>query len=329
MTAFVTGSSLALDFGFAYLVGRAFIRSANDLRLLFLYALPGLAIVALVLAFESISHNIFLRPFLADVLGKPEPVIYSRIRWGLVRAVGPFPHPILGGVFLATMLPLAIFLTNNWRQCAIAVLVTLSSLFVVSSTALLALILAAALTGAYAVQRLTRVPVFLVIAFYLSLLYVAIGALSESGPLSFFIRYFTLDEGSGYYRTLIWQFAGAEAAANPFFGIGLRDWARPGWMGDSVDSYWLVLSMRYGIPSALASAVVMAGTIGLLASTGKHRSSRDQHVAVALAILLFTVMFSGLSVHIWEGLHIWVIMLCGASVTFAKEYRSAVAGDRA
>ncbi|APE27339.1 hypothetical protein [Aurantiacibacter gangjinensis] len=323
VTALITGTSLALDFGFAYLIGRAFIRSANDLRTIFYYTLPGLAVVAVILAYESISHDIFLRPLIADILGKPEPVLVSRVRWGLVRAAGPFPHPILGGVFLATILPLAVYFTSNWRQLAPAAFVAVSSFFVVSATAVLAFALAAFMMGAYTVQRISRVPVFLLLGLYAILLYLMLSVVSESGPVSFFVRNFTLDPSTGYYRMLIWQYAGAEAVAHPWVGIGLRDWTRQDWMGDSVDSYWLYLALRYGFPASIASAAVMVGTVTLLVKTSGRRSARDQYLAVALAILLSCVIFSGFSVHLWEGLHTWIIMLCGASVSYAKEFRSA------
>jgi hypothetical protein len=38
---------------------------------------------------------------------------------------------------------------------------------------------------------------------------------------------------------------------NPFVGIGMNDWERPYWLTASVDNFWLLTTMRYGIPAFL------------------------------------------------------------------------------
>ena len=42
---------------------------------------------------------------------------------------------------------------------------------------------------------------------------------------------------------------------SPFFGIGLNDWSRPIWMGSSVDNFWLLWAMRYGLVGFLLLAL--------------------------------------------------------------------------
>jgi O-antigen ligase len=91
----------------------------------------------------------------------------------------------------------------------------------------------------------------------------AVMVLSQN-PLSFFIRHFTLDPQTGYYRLLIWEFAGAEALQSPLVGIGFREWAHPAWMSPSIDSLWLGLATTYGLPAAVL--------FGLAILSSMHRS---------------------------------------------------------
>ena len=66
------------------------------------------------------------------------------------------------------------------------------------------------------------------------------------------ITYLTFNSGTAYWRLHIWNFGSAEVWRNPLFGIGLNDWARPSWMWTaSVDNFWLLTAMRYGIPAFL------------------------------------------------------------------------------
>ena len=87
MDGIVTGGAQALDLSFAYLTGRSAIRSTADLRRLFLAFLPGLFVSALVIAIESITHQVILRRTIASWLGLPRFSFDREVRWGLMRTV--------------------------------------------------------------------------------------------------------------------------------------------------------------------------------------------------------------------------------------------------
>ena len=86
---------------------------------------------------------------------------------------------------------------------------------------------------------------------------VAVGLLaaqfgSNQGAAKFFISHFTFDPQTGWYRVAIWDFGSASVLNHPLLGIGLADWERPRWMAsDSVDNFWLLTAMRYGIPAVV------------------------------------------------------------------------------
>lgn len=318
-TAVVTGGSRGADFALAYLAGRATLRSPDNFRVYFLAVLPGFAAAAAIMAVESLGGRLILRPFLANLLGQAIEGVKDESRYGLFRAAGPFPHPILGGVFLAATLPLAWYLPRRMPTKIIGVIVSLGCIFSVSSSAYIAFGMCLIFMLMNWVQRVTRLPVFGTAIIYFFLGYLAVSAVSESGPLSVFTRYVLIDPTSSYYRQLIWEFAGAEVLNHPIFGIGLRDWERPTWMPNpSVDSYWLISAMILGIPMAVASFLTIAGTVALLAIRCSRAPLDVRRTAFAMGTSLTVIIVSGFSVHLWEGVAAWMLMVAGAGVTLSQ-----------
>lgn len=327
MTSFndgmITGTSYAIDYGFAYLLGRASIRTAEDLRLVFRYFLPGALALVPLLALESFSHRL-MRPILAGLLNQPQPDVFYDFRFGILRASGPFPHPILGGVFLAGFLPMAWYLAHNTRERLLGCAAAMGALFTVSSTAAIGIMLALAAIVLEIMQRLTRWPIFAVAAVYTVLMLVVISVWSESGLLNFLIRNLTFDAGTGYYRLAIWEYGGAEALANPIFGIGFRDWARPEYMyTGSVDAYWLVQAMSHGLPSPIALGLVMVGAIFGVLRTQRFRHKADADAARAIVVFIVIAIVCGFTVHFWEAVNSWIALVIGGGASLASQARVA------
>lgn len=322
--AFVSGGAAAIDYGLAYLLGRSSIRSAEDVRILLRYFMPGIGALFVVMAAESISHKMLMRPGIASLLNLPPPELFYRQRFGLLRATGPFPHPILGGVFLAGIVPLSWYLAHNHRWRILGCALGLGAIFSVSSTAMIGLAVGIGLIFLDITQNKSRLPLFPIIAAYLGLMLAMIAVLTEGNLVNFFIRNFTLESGSGYYRMLIWQFGGAEALANPWFGIGMRDWSRPEMMyNGTVDAYWLVNAMIYGFPSVVALGLVMIGAIAALLRAQRLLHAADTPVTKALICFIAIALLSGFTVHLWEAINSWIAILLGCAVSIGTQARFA------
>lgn len=323
---FTRGFANAADFGLAYLLGRVSIRKPDDIHRFFLALLPGLLSISAILAIESISHRNILRPLVAQLTGAPVPNLYHETRMGLLRASGPFPHPILGGVFLSSILPMAYFATKTPTIRWLGVLASFGVIFSLSSTAFLAFLIAGALIASSEAQRITKLPIFGLVFLALGSGLMLIGTISESGIFSFLIRQ-TLSPASGYYRMLIWQFAGAEVQQSPWFGIGFREWHRPDWMhSGSVDAHFLLLSMRFGLPVGVAAFFLMlcpalVALWGTRAHKGLIRSG-----ALGISFALLTLTISAFSVALWEGVEKWTLLLSGMAVSFGSQ--AAIAGSK-
>ena len=325
--ALTRGVALTLDFGLAYFVGRTAIRTSEDVRTVFAWLLPGLLLVAAVMLVESVLQTTLLRPAVASITDAATSFEEPEIRLGLARALGPFPHPILAGVFMASTLPLAFLATRDFRLRILACLAALSGFFSLSAAALISLLLGGLLLAIYAVQRRLKLPLFALAGIYALLLVVFIEIGSQNGAASFLLRYLTINPASGSYRLLIWEFGWADAMRHPWFGIGNGDWVRPSWMPNpSVDSLWLVLPLYYGVPALIGTVLTLAGSFLSLIRTQRLRRNSAHRVGAALAMMLGILGFAGITVHLWESLLAWVLLVCGMGVGLASEIRGAAAG---
>ena len=100
-------ASLAYDI-FAYLYGRAFLRTSEDLfRFARTLALALVPLAALMLVEATTGNNLY------TALGVP----LSAMREGGIRASGPFGHPILAGTVGAVCLPLVLLNRKLWLEC--------------------------------------------------------------------------------------------------------------------------------------------------------------------------------------------------------------------
>ena len=310
------GGANAVDFGLAYFAGRVSLRNTRDFKCYFLALLPLLAGVAFILMAESLLHRHFVRPGVAAILGEPPPPMYQQVRMGLYRAVGPFPHPILGGVFMASLLPLAIFATERKGWMAVGLFAGCSMIFTVSSTAILCFLFGLLLIATLWLQKASRGPILLLFAIVFLTVFGFISVASDSGPVTFAIYRLTLDPASGYWRLLIWEYAGAEALNNPIFGIGLRDWVRPSFMvTPSIDAHFLLWSMRFGMIAGIGCFLVFVGAALHLLRNANKQNEAARKVSLGLAVCILAITFSGFSVAFWGGLAAWTYMLCGAAIT--------------
>lgn len=312
---FFTGSvAQTIDIAFAYFLARVTILSLRDLRLFLLMMLPGLMAMAAVLVVELVTHTHILQPIIGSLLGKGG---YYPIdeRMGLMRGRGPFAHAILAGIFFASFLPLYVQSgIRGWPRIA-GILVSLAAFFTVSSAALLALTSATGLLVynwlTHRIENISWRLFFTVLALFSVLAEFG----TNSGAFNLIMRFGSLNSSSAFNRVLIWRYGSQNVAANPWFGLGFADWERPFWMGKSVDHYWLLQAMKFGIiPSA---CIAVATTLAVLAAI---RAARDhtgvdaetlRGVAIALAVFGLGIV----SVSIWLSVHVWFYMMVGMTVS--------------
>ncbi len=315
--ALKTGGAVTLDHVLAYLFGRSFFRTSLDVRR-FLYRIaPLLLAVALVMVAESVSHRYLFRPAVSAITGYSPEAALNRIyeiRVGLLRATGPFLHPIAAGLFFGSLTPLFVAADLPKRRW-LGLFACFGGIFGWSSAGIVAIFGGIALCIYEALQKRLRIG-WAPLLGTLFVVAVLIEVLSQGGFVKFAIRYAALNPQTGYFRLLIWDYGTASVAKSPWIGIGLfNSYERPAWMhSDSVDNYWLLQALRYGVP---CSIMMLLGTLlnmfklGLAPRKPELGSLKGRRMAVGVVISLSTMIISLLTSAPWGADMAWLIVLVG------------------
>lgn len=311
---------LVLDVITPYLIARLSIRSYADFRRFLVYIAPGLLAAGLSMMVESLTHRQLVRPLAASIFG-PLPFFengqavaqakdFNVIRLGLLRAAGPFSHPILAGLFMASFLPLFINSSlRGWPRKA-GIVAGVMAVFSVSSAGFVSFAITGLLLGFERFKNNVsgigwRTFIFTVFSFLL-LLQVA----SQNGVVSIIVRY-TLDPATGWFRQLIWEYGSRSVAKHPWFGIGLTDYERLSWMINSIDNHWLLLAIRHGYITPVA---LLLGCLIAMISLGQvvpHLSKVERKLGIAISVSLFGMVMLAFTTSYFGGTLTWFMMLIG------------------
>ncbi len=302
-----------VEFFGAYLVGRVGIRSAGDYyRFVRIYF-----VILLVLLPFVIAESVLGRPVLLDLIPNSIASANSEPRWGLRRAQGPFTHSIIFGIFASSAFGLFWYvLRPAWLRVTGVGITVISTFFSLSTGPLLNLVMQSIFVAWEALTNPRRWR-WRLFALLVVLAYFTVDLLSNRSPFHVLVTYATFNTGSAYMRILIWQFGVENVQANPWFGLGLdiANWSRPDWMLSSVDNFWLLTAMMYGIPSvlALASAIVM-----ILRRVSRATLSDDLTRRLRAGFLtgLGGIVVAGATVHYWHAMQAFVMFFIGAGVWF-------------
>lgn len=335
----VRGGGLAIDVAIPYMIGRASIRTTNDLRVMLLMVAPGLALAGLLMFVESMVSRPLVRPAFASVFGNlpiyEDGVISStkgsyifEKRLGLLRAAGPFAHPILAGLFLASFLPL--YLQSGLRRWPLylGVFACFMSFFSLSSGPYLLFLIGIALVAFDSLQSKATFMRWRILI-PTALLALVVVHFGSANGLVHVIGRFTLDSRTASFRELIWEYGTKSVVRSPWIGIGFDSYERLPWMVSSVDSQWLLLAIRHGVLPAFAMIAAAIWIIVELCRASLPAAQIDRRLLRGLAIALFGTCLLGLTVAFFGGFQSWFFMLFGVAGGLAANSRvSASQGPR-
>lgn len=322
------GGALAFDVIAPYLLARICIRNFQDVRRLLVIAAPGLFVVGISMMLESVSHRQIVRPIAAAVFG-PLPYFesgqaassakdFNVVRLGLLRAAGPFSHPILAGLFMASFLPL--FFNSALRKWPykLGIVASLFAIFSVSSAAFLSFIITGILLGYDWLQNHVRGIGWRLFIFTLSALLLFLQMASENGVMPIIIRY-TLDPATGWFRQLIWKYGTLSMDKHPWFGIGFTDYERLPWMINSIDNHWLLLGVRHGYIAPICFMAASLGAIYHLSHASSTLNNADGKLARGVVFSLVGLVLSGFTTSYFGGTLTWFIMLIGIAYSLSGQ----------
>lgn len=311
--------STGLEFLGGYLLGRCYIRTYDQM-------IGTIRFLALIICatlpfalFELVSGTPLLRDLLDRIpgIGVAAPT-FDEKRLGLDRVQMAYSTPIHYGLF--AMLIVALYFTGlkgvvaSWKRWLVSGLACFAVFCSLSSGALIPLMLQIFLISWNAVfNRVTGR--WLLLAGLLALAYIAIDLASNRTPLRVFMSYATFSADTAYWRFAINTYGMQNVWANPIFGIGLNDWVRPLWMhSSSVDNFWLVMAMRYGIPGFLLLAAGWGVALWKISRRNFSTDARLSALRLGWVITFSAITVSLFTVHIWADVYALVFFLFGAGI---------------
>jgi O-antigen ligase len=298
----------------AYLLARCYVRDRTDF---FSLARLLLLISCILFPFAIIEavtdRNLLLDTFSAILPSYPD--AGGGKRAGLFRVQLVFEHPIHFGICIASAVALVHAVwgydKSAFQRHAFTSLVAVTAFFSLSSAPMATILLQFLLLAWDRVLR-TNPHRWRILLALLVLGYLAIEFGSNQTPVQFYISYFTFDQQTGWYRLAAWEFGTASVRSHPLFGVGYGEWERPSWMSSSsVDNFWLLTTMRYGLPAGL---LMLLSFVFLYLGVSRRHYPDEQALACRTAYLIMMAAFFlvGWTVYFWGMAYLWFLLMLGS-----------------
>jgi hypothetical protein len=312
----------------AYLVGRVLVRSAADYRAFFRYFLYALLFMLPFAVIEFLTGRRLLPQIFGHIFSVQED-IRNKPRLGFTRATVPFHNPIHYG--LVCSLAIANFYYIHFRsrlqRLRLTFLALAMTVMSMSSGPMFAAALQLLMVFWDRLLRLVRARWVLLV-----LIGIVVLALLEvnlpGGLLGYIVNEVIFNPVGGQNRIDILRYGSAEILRNPVFGIGFNDWTRPWWQSATVDNFWILTAMRYGIPALL----LLAAAIGVSALQIMTRDGLSDEVAryrAGYLIALGGIVLVLGTVHVWGQPMVLVMLYIGAGVWLHNGVETSRTGPRA
>jgi hypothetical protein len=285
-----TGSEILDLFG-SYILARAYIFGSPAVET-FIRALKFvvIAVVACALA-ETLSG----RYLISNVLDPMQ----TGLRLGLVRASSTLIHPILYGTFCS--ISMAVFLYSEHtrlRRALYAGIALFGTFLSLSSAPLMSAVLMLFFYFYDCIASRLRWRWRLL----WTIIFVNVGVIFvvSNAPIAWIISHLIFDSENGYYRLGSWYAALDQMALSPVFGFGFQA-TNTEYLDHTVDAVWLVIGLRYGIPTiaiVLLANIFAFWRINANAKPAAHLGRTQSGFTAALAMFIFI----GLTVDFYDSM---------------------------
>lgn len=305
-----------------YFVGRCFVRGPEDYRWLFRALFVALLVLLPFSVIETITGNLVIPDLLRPLGDTPSRSWSAYGRMGLERVYSVFDHPILYGLFCSMMLANFAFIARTAKARVLMMAVSLISAGLsLSAGPLLACAVQFAMLAWYWVMK----GRWNILIAFIGMLYLLFMVAAERSLASFVIEYLTFNSNTGWIRLAVFDYGWRTVVENPVFGIGLNNWERPSWLTSSIDNFWLVNAVRYGLPGA---GLAIAFFLSHILYTAFVRLTTPEWIALRIGhlVVLVGTCLTLYTVHIWGTVSVFVMFYIGAG---AWIYTRPETGDAA
>ncbi|MGH1424006.1 MAG: O-antigen ligase family protein [Pseudooceanicola sp.] len=328
-SAFVTfvGSNMLILFG-GYLAGRVYVRGPRAFRqMVFLYG--GLVLFTLPFAlYESRTSVMWIARMIDQLpmVSSSQDVDYPQ-RHGLYRVQVIFTHPIHYGLFNTVcfayvMVGLRDQLKSSarWMWAGVILLCCFLS---VSSGPLLGIIAQIALIMYAQMTRGVKIR-WKVLMGTLATLYVLLDILSSRPAYYAIIERLAFNSGTAYVRKILLEYGTAQIARTPVFGVGYNTWDLPAYMTGSLDNYWLMTALVYGLPALVFLAGAYLYTLIKAGRVDLEGDREQTNMRLGWSISTVGTMLSLATVAVWSEMAslIFLTLGCGVWLLEAKARRT-------
>ena len=308
-----------LETAIIYIVLQGSVRTLAQLRAIYMFFF-WTCVVLLVLAIpEILAKEHVLQNAFNSMTGRPEIVgSLAGERLGVMRVTSIFAHPILYGVFNASLFAMLWFLARSPAQRLFYVtIVSAGTLATLSSGPILVIVIQIGLIIVEQYTRWMKRRAY-VIGGVIAAFLVFVQFASNRG-LFVLVALFTLSPASAYNRRLIWEHGVDDVMRSPVFGILPELWTRPFWMKPSIDNYWLFQAMQGGVPSVIFLALSI-----LLIIRRCYRSPVAEIPPVLEGVrrgwffLIIAMMLCGATVHFFDKLQPYFAFMVATGAVTAR-----------
>jgi len=305
-------------FGSYFLARQAIV---NEKALFEVYRLLGIMVMLFLLPtlIEMMTGYKVVHEFAKAITGRDVigQALYGEkyIRAGLTRSTSAFSHPILNGTICAAAIPFAFYFLIRYKKATYLFMLVSAFLSVVSALSSAPLLVLVAQFGLVAYVKVKQV-----LKKNMRLLVIAVGVgaailhfTSNRGLVKLIIQTATFNPHTGTHRLLIIEHIQDDIMRHPFFGSGLDAyWSAPGWMGQSIDNFWLALSFTYGIPFAVSVAAIAFTCLAKIKVAPVP--VRADFLAYSVKASIISMLVLGLTVHLFGKIFPLFFFLMGSSV---------------
>lgn len=306
------------EFMGGYLVARCGIRSKEDF-VAFIKFFLVLILCMMPFAFIETQTGRPVIPSMLRSIGlQSTRDVLSGPRLGLERAQVVFPHPIHFGLFCSMALALVYLgLADQYskaKRLFLGVLIFVSTIMSVSSGAVLPLLVQIMLIGwAGLTHRVNRRWIILIAI--LIPLYLVMEVLSDRPAHIAILSRVTFNSHNVYWRSFIFEYGMQNVWANPIFGLGLREWVRPAFMHSaSMDNFWLLNTVRYGIPGFLFLFLAFLGSLFAVMKRDFPVDHPLRQVRLAYALGMVSLTLTLATVHVWGPVYALTMLFLGSGI---------------
>ncbi|MEL0438372.1 O-antigen ligase family protein [Phycobacter sp. K97] len=306
----------ALAFLGGYLTARACIRNEKDFIDVYKFLAWVIVLLLPLAVYEAITSN-FVIPALIEKI----PGVFSRTevdyprRLGLDRAQVVFDHPIHWGTFASIGFSASLVAFRSiWgrgKRLLFGFLIGVACFVSVSSGPFLALLFQLALIIYWLMFRKFRgLWVFLICGFVF--LYILAELLSDRPAFYAIASRMAFNSSTANVRMVLLEYGIAQIGRTPLMGVGYNYWGLPQWMSGSMDNYWLLNAVVYGLPALFFLVAVFATLMGEAARRKFDPDSPVADVRRAWMIAMFGLILTLATVAVWAEMTSIVFFIIGS-----------------